>query len=1246
MFQAVVYKPVTRTHCIFYEVHLHEPVMPFEVYKLLQTTERFLPPQQEDGKWCKVIPRSEFNPWSENVKKIITSMGISQVDKIIQGHTYFYIHPENMKSIFNQQHDKMTEVLITEYIPVEPKNFLQQVPKSPTNVEKTKPNVEQFLEQGLEQTQSEHSRHFFFNTPLIHPNKGNVGTLFNLVKGPYKQQLQSGNSNSTLAFCDNSSAIRGFDTHVQICESEANFYTTRTRLVNFTLTAETHNFPTGVCPFPGAATGIGGRIRDNQSAGRGSLPVAGTAGYCVGDLFSTEVRDRTPVPSNIATPVKILIEASNGASDYGNKFGEPIIAGFTRSFHGWVSKDYYEWLKPIMFTGGVGRMDDQHTKKQSPVKGMTICKIGGPAYPIGMGGSHASSRISDANHAADDFNAVQRADPEMEQRMNRVIRACVELGKDNPLVSIHDQGAGGNANVLTEIIEKEGADIYLDRITLGDPSMTPIQIWISEYQESNAVLVHDVSLIKSLCERENVKLDVVGRINGTHRLNLYYYDTTLLKEYNYTVNDAQLIPAYKLVCPYSTLGTKMGQQILQSQCSSEEFLKHVRHVCSRVDVGSKRFLTNKVDRSVSGLVVQQQCVGPKQIPLSNYAMIASGFFPHPTTHKYTGCVTSIGEQPIVGLYCSKSMAEKAFAEALLNMVWVELESLEDIKMSVNWMWPCPNTDPEEGYKMYETMECLNQLMSFFGIVADGGKDSLSMVCQTPKRRVKSPGSVVLSLYASCANVHNRVSPVANLSNPADTTLLYVDLSPGKCRMGGSALSVNIPPRHEQSVPRLDSYDNLLHLVHTIQKLLRENILLAGHDKSDGGLFTTLIEMAFASNTGLCIEVETDHPVDYLFNEEIGVVVQVSKQNIQRVKRAFHSVGLWCQPIATLLPKQDVIKVVQYPKSGAEEHHILLTTTKTHIHKLWESSASKLELLQCGEVQVRMEEEYTTSLRCPEYVVPTECLTRLHNIPVRVQYNPLSSYVFTVGLIRAQGSNGDRELAAAFQHAGFKVQDINMYDILHKKVNFDALHGLAFCGGFSYSDVLGSASGWAMIVRQCHNLFQKFFERPDTFSIGICNGCQLMAKLGWIDASLEQNESKRFESRFSTVQVGDSESIFLRGLSGLTFGMWSAHGEGRFSMRSDQGIPPSTIALQYVDHNGIPTQHYPENPNGSDFAIAALESTNHRHLGIMPHPERCFLKWQLPWDGKNGSTKYSQSPDYTPWFLMFENARVWLEEQLL
>ena len=1110
--------------------------------------------------------------------------------------------------------------------------FVKDIGRNPTNVECF----------DLGQSNSEHSRHWFFKGVLIIDGKEMPHTLMDIIKQP----LRSKPANSIIAFKDNSSAICGYKVLTIIPENPGRPSRFRDTKLNYHIifTAETHNFPTGVAPFPGAETGTGGRIRDVHATGSGSLVIAGTAAYCVGNLqipgyFLPWEDTSFEYPPNLASPLQIEIEASNGASDYGNKFGEPVIQGFTRSFGLRLpGGERREWVKPIMFTGGIGQLDNRHIEKGKPQKGMFVVKIGGPAYRIGIGGGAASSMIQGENIAELDFSAVQRGDAEMEQKVNRVIRACVEMGVENPIISIHDQGAGGNCNVVKEIIYPAGAKVEIRNILLGDNTLSVLEIWGAEYQEQNALLIQPdrTEEFLALCGREKVPCSIIGEITGDGYIVLHD-ETDGSTPVNLELSKV-LGEMPQKIFDIERIKLRLEVLRLPEDIALKEALKRVLRL---VSVGSKRFLTNKVDRSVTGLIARQQCVGPLQLTLSNVAVISQGHF------GLTGSAIAIGEQPIKGLISPQAMARMSAGEALTNIVWAKVSAFEDIKCSGNWMWAAKLQG--EGARLYDAAIALRDILIELGIAIDGGKDSLSMAAVVPSTSgkteiVKSPGSIVISAYVTCPDITKVITP--DIKRPAESRLLYIDLGNGKYRTGGTALAQVYGQIGDES-PDLDDSQLLKRAFNAVQTLISEDVILSGHDRSDGGLIVTLLEMAFGGNCGIEVNlaVSSQHSaLSLLFSEELGLVVEYLPKNEDRVTEVLQYNEIPYQIIGnTIVEKKIDISI---------NSHSVLKEDMRVLRAIWEETSYHLDRLQANPECVDEERMVNFDRKEPRYT-----LTFTPQNPPLAPFTKggvggLRDSKPRVAIIREEGSNGDREMTSAFYQAGFEVRDITMTDLLEGRINLDDFRGIAFVGGFSYADVLDSAKGWAGVIRfnkKLHEQFQRFNERPDTFSLGICNGCQLMALLGWVpwrgiagtvQPRFIQNKSGRFESRFSTVHILPSPSIMLKGMEGSTLGVWVAHGEGRLYFPDNeiqkeiisQGLAP----IRFVDDDGEFTETYPFNPNGSPSGITSLCSTDGRHLAMMPHPERAFLKWQwayMPEDWK-------RNLEASPWLKMFQNARDW------
>ncbi|UCD46407.1 MAG: phosphoribosylformylglycinamidine synthase [Deltaproteobacteria bacterium] len=1230
-------------------------------------SESFLGP----GQILEVGPRMNFTTaWSTNAVSVCRACGLDKIRRIERSRRFRLLADAELGSgqwdrFLSEVHDRMTECpyperlstfetgirpepfrtvpLIEEGIPaLQTINealglgldawdieyyydlFAKDLKRNPTDVECF----------DLSQSNSEHSRHWFFKGKLVVDGRPVAETLMQIVKEPLKRHP----ANSVIAFRDNSSAIRGYRIRTILPEHPGTVSRLRmaTPTYHLIFTAETHNFPSGVAPFPGAETGTGGRIRDVQATGRGGLVVAGTAAYCVGNLRIPGYRlpwedPSFAYPGNLATPLAIEIQASNGASDYGNKFGEPVIQGFTRAFGMRLPDgERREWIKPIMFTGGIGQMDARHGEKGMPEARMLVTKVGGPAYRIGMGGGAASSMIQGENIEELDFNAVQRGDAEMEQKMNRVIRACVEMGSRNPIVSIHDQGAGGNCNVVKEIVYPAGARIEIRKIQSGDGTLSVLELWGAEYQEQNALLIRPGSarLFENICRREKVPCAFIGQITGDGRIVLFDGtdgSTPVDLDLEKILGDMPQ-KTFRL----ERIAPALEPLRLPRNASIRGALERVLRL---VSVGSKRFLTNKVDRSVTGLVARQQCAGPLQLTVSDVAVIAQSHFGR------TGAAISIGEQPVKTLLDPAAMARLTVGEALTNLVWARISRLEDVKCSANWMWAAKL--PGEGAKLYDAAVALRDIMLALGIAIDGGKDSLSMAAKVAAgdtdETVKSPGTLVISAYATCPDITKVATP--DIKRPGKSRLLFIDIGGGRDRLGGSALAQVYGQVGDES-PDVDDPALLKRAFRAIQGLLAKDLVLSGHDRSDGGLVTTLLEMAFSGNCGIEVSVEGNGPFPCLFSEELGLVAEYLPKDEKAITSLLGKAKVPFRILGRTTPERRIrIKA---------DGRIVLNEDMRDLREIWEETSHRLERLQANPKCAREEKRNIYDRPGPSF---------------RIRFSPEAPFPAglrkknrpAVAVIREEGSNSDREMASAFHQAGFDAWDVTMTDFLEGTVDLERFRGMAFVGGFSYADVLDSAKGWAGVIRFNKGIFeqfQRFYHRADTFSLGVCNGCQLMALLGWVPwAGIEDryqprfihNLSGRFESRFSTVRIFPSPSIMLEGMAGSTLGIWVAHGEGRaFFPRKDilKKVEALSLApVRYVDDRRQPTTQYPFNPNGSVNGIAALCSPDGRHLAVMPHPERTFLKWQwgfMPEKWKDNLTS-------SPWLRMFRNARGWCEK---
>jgi len=1224
------------------------------------STKPFLP---YGGDVVEVGPRMNFaTAYSTNMVAICHTCGLDKIIRIERSRRYRLPRGVNREQFIRDHHDRMTECLydrplesFESGILPEPVFEIPLLEKGPDGLleipglamdewdrhfyydyfvkrEGRNPTIVEIRD--LDNANSEHSRHGYFKGKQIINGVVMPETLLNIVKST----LKANPNNSVIAFKDNSSGMRGYECWTIVPRQPGTPAPFKEQKVQYHIifTAETHNFPTGVAPFPGAETGTGGRIRDVQATGRGGLVVAGTAAYCVGSLlipnYDLPWEDKgAEYLSNLASPLTIEIRASDGASDYGNKFGEPLILGFTRSFDQTLPDgERWAWIKPIMFTGGIGQIDARHIEKDEAQKGMMIVQVGGPAYGIGVSGGSASSKLQGENVEELDFDAVQRGDAEMEQKMNRVIRACIEMGDHNPMMSAHDQGAGGPANVLKELVEKAGGKIELRRIRLGDPTLSVLKIWIAEYQERCGFLIlpERIEEFKSICKREKVHCEILGEVIGDGRFVVH--DES---DGSTPVNlDLEKVLGNM---PQKEFRDNRGQYLrkplqLPDPLPIEDALSRVLR---NLAVGSKRFLTNKVDRSVTGLIARQQCCGPLQLTVGNLAVVAQSHF------GLTGAATSIGEQPVKMLVNPAAGARMAVGEALTNIVWAKISGLQDIKCSANWMW-APKL-PGEGAALYEAACAMRDLMIQLGIAADGGKDSLSMATRVQEKIVKSPRELVISAYATMPDITKVVTP--DIKKPGASQLILIEITPHRARLGGSALAQVYGQVGDES-PDVDDPQMLKRTFNVIQQLISENLILAGHDISDGGLMTTLLEMAFSGNCGIKIRMDGPwSPIEGLFSEELGVVIECHINDAHRVLEVLQSFDLRPVVIGETTKEKNILLSYNSQK--------VLEADMRGLRQIWEETSYQIERLQINPQCADQERKNIFDRKGPTYVIPFNPKPTPPSL-LKAKNKP------DVAILREEGSNGDREMTSAFYQAGFSPWDVTMTDLIHGRVTLERFRGLVSVGGFSYADVPESAKGWAAAIRfneRLRKMFDDFYNRPDTFSLGVCNGCQLFGLLGWVpwpgipdhqQPRFVQNTSGRFESRWVTVKILESPAIMFRGMSESILGVWVAHGEGRLYIPDpklmDEVINKKLVSLIFVDdegqRDGKISQSYPFNPNGSPFGITGLCSPDGRHLAVMPHPERAFLKWQWPWMPADLRERLEASP----WIKMFQNAREWCE----
>lgn len=1223
------------------------------------------------GEVVEIGPRLSIEtPFSSNAVSICHSMGLGQVTRIERTHRYALGNGQPA-DILKARLDRMTE----QHYPNGIKSFDTGITPEPVQVidlmgrgKEVLEEVNRVLGLGMDapdiayymhlfveehrrnptdvelfqlgNANSEHSRHWYFKGQIVIDGVLMPLTLFDVVQQPLRNIGGGYRNRSLVAFKDNAGVMRGFSTHLilPVTPGKPSEMRLVEQVVHITCTAETHNHPTFVAPFPGAQTGVGGRERDNSAVGRGGIVGIGVAGYFVGNLFIPghhipgEVVGKEK-PSKYASPLSILIEGSNGVSRYGNEFGEPLTLGWNRTFGQEVAGEWREPRKPILYSGGVGHLFDGHIEKQLPEMGMLIVRIGGPAYPIGVGGGSASSMMQGQNTESLDFNSVQRGNAEMENRANRVIRACVEMGINNPISSIHDQGAGGPSNVLTELLEPLGGTIDIRGIVLGDKTMSVLKIWSAEFQEGYGLLIKEteIELFRSICKRERVNCEVLGEIDGSG-------DVVVEDSQNGTRPVELNLEQILTNMPQKTFESSRRVLSLPPLCLSDVTVgEAIQKVFALPSVGSNGFLVHKADRSVTGLIAQQQCCGIAQIPIANVSVNAQSHF------GLTGSAVALGEQPVKMLISPKAGARMAVGEMLTNMASARVSSIGDIRCRANWMWPAKL--PHEGALLYDAAVAMSDLMVGLGIAVDGGKDSLSMAATISGELVKAPGSLVILGYAPMPDITKKVTP--DIKRPGESNLYLIDLGQGKNRLGGSALAQAFNQLGNES-PDVESPELLKDAFLAVQQMIDEGVILSLHDRSDGGLMTAVAEMCMASRCGFALNVtEPTTALAELFNEELGFVLEVSPENGHRVRGVCSAHYTPCSLIGRT--RDDTLCGV-IATSG--DYEPLLEINIGYLRHAWESTSSRLEKEQSNPACAEEEHTYHLEILPSAEASPSYQLTF---IPVATPSEVLEARNKPrVAILREEGTNGDREMQAACAAAGLEPWDVTMSDLLGNKANLDQFQGIIFAGGFSYMDVFDSAKGWAGAILFNPSLreqFDRFYARADTFSLGVCNGCQLMALLGWVpwkgiegekQPRFVHNISERFESRWAQVEVLPSPSVLLSGMEGTKLGVWVAHGEGRL-VYPDQAIQDEVMKgnlapLAYIDPYGNATEAYPYNPNGSPLGITALCSPDGRHLAMMPHPERCFRLWQLPWMPASW-----ESLEASPWLRMFQNARTWCAE---
>lgn len=1178
-----------------------------------------------------VGPRKEMiTPWSTNAVEITQTMGIPGIERIeeffeVKDASAAYdpmlqvLYKELNQDIFTIHHTPEPILEINDIRSYSQKEGLALSDEEIEYLEDVSWKLGRKLTDsevfGFSQVNSEHCRHKIFNGTFIIDGKEKSSTLFQLIKKTAKE-----NPNFLVsAYKDNVAFIQGprIEQFSPARQDSADFFKVEDIDSVISIKAETHNFPTTVEPFNGAATGSGGEIRDRLAGGKGSLPLAGTAVYITSypRLENGRAWEKKFEPRKwlYQSPAEILIKASDGASDFGNKFGQPLICGSVLTFEHFEQNRKFGFDKVIMLAGGIGFGIAKDSKKGSLKPGDKIVLLGGDNYRIGMGGGAVSSVATGEYGNAIELNAIQRSNPEMQKRVMNAIRAMVE-SQNNPIVSIHDHGAGGHLNCFSELLEETGGTIEIEQLPIGDPTLSAKEVISNESQERMGLALHekDIELLKRVAERERAPMYVVGTATGDHKL-------TFAKPGQ---NPVELKVEHLFGSSPKTILKDTSQPVdfEDIHYSTDKLEEYLNQVLQLEGVACKDWLTNKVDRSVTGKVATQQACGPLQLPLNNVSVMALDFL------SQKGVATAIGHAPGPALVNPKAGSQMAIAEALTNLVWAPLShGLKGVSLSANWMWPTKAAG--ENARLYEAVEAVSDFACKLGINIPTGKDSLSMTQKYPNGDVvHSPGTVIISAVAEVQDIRQTVSPA--LQPVHGSKIIYIDFSKAAFTLGGSSFAQAIN-QLGTSAPSVTDAQYFSSCFAVIQNLIKADLILAGHDISAGGMITTLLEMCFpVPSTGITINLSGtgNDLIKILFSENPGVIIQVKDesaiQQLSEKRIAFKVIGEVTQGTTLEINfngQSHLFDISSLRDTWFKTSYLFDKIQRPKGHAEWrKENFSKQELK--FNFQTRFDGKFST------YGID----------PGRRTVTGIKA-----AIIREKGVNGDREMAYALYLAGFDVKDVHMTDLVAGREDLSDVNLIVFVGGFSNSDVLGSAKGWAgafLYNAKAKAALDNFYSRKNTLSLGVCNGCQLMMELGlvypdWKDhPKMQHNGSGKFESIFTNLTVPRNNSIMMSSLEGARLGAWVAHGEGRFKLSSE------TNRYQVAAHYSY--EAYPGNPNDSDFAVAALCSHDGRHLAIMPHIERSLFPWNWP-----HYTRNKKQDQISPWIEAFVNARDWIKSNI-
>ncbi|MFO7668477.1 MAG: phosphoribosylformylglycinamidine synthase [Bacteroidales bacterium] len=1176
-----------------------------------------------------VGPRREMiTPWSTNAVEITQNMGIQGIRRIeeffrVKGREASYdpmlqaLYEDLGQDLFTIDRKPEPVLEISDIAAYNRQEGLALNPDEIEYLEGVSQRIGRKLTDsevfGFSQVNSEHCRHKIFNGTFVIDGVEKESSLFQLIK-----RTTSTNPNHVVsAYKDNCSFVKGpqVEQFAPANQKTSGYFRVTDMDTVLSLKAETHNFPTTVEPFNGAATGTGGEIRDRIAGGKGAIPMAGTAVYMTayprlgkGRSWEDAMPER---PWLYQTPEEILIKASNGASDFGNKFGQPLICGSLLTFEHSEHGKQYGFDKVIMLAGGIGFGKLADAEKSIPKKGDVVVLLGGDNYRIGMGGGAVSSVDTGEFENAIELNAVQRANPEMQKRVYNAIRALAESGV-NPVISIHDHGAGGHLNCLSELVEATGGIIYMDHLPVGDPTLSARELIGNESQERMGLVLKaaDVDELVKIARRERAPIYIVGEITDDHRF-VFVSEKTGVKPMDLELADMFGKPPRTIMQDRTLPLTH--REIETDPSRLGEYLEGVIQLEA---VACKDWLTNKVDRSVTGKIAKQQCAGPLQLPLNNLGAVALDY------RGVKGYATSIGHAPVAAMVDAAAGSVLSIAEALTNLVWAPMpDRIRSISLSANWMWPCKNEG--EDARLYEAARAASDFAVELGINIPTGKDSLSMTQKYNDQVVYAPGTVIISAAAEVTDIRKIVEPV--VVNDPDTRIIYIDFSRDGFKLGGSSLA-QFRNRLGNEAPTVRDAAYFVKTFNLLQSLIEDRKILSGHDISAGGMITALMEMCFANTEG-GMEVDISgipgETMAVLFSEKPGVLVQVAK--VHEVSAILEREGIFHHIIGRPVEEREI---QLRSHAGVENLPI------DHYRDLWFRTSYLLDTKQSGGklAKERFENYGNHALEFN--------LGKFQGTFKSLDLDPgrRSPSGVRAAIIREKGVNGDREMAYALYLAGFDVKDVHMTDLIEGREDLEEVQMIVFVGGFSNSDVLGSAKGWAGAFRyneKAQRALKNFYARQDTLSLGVCNGCQLMIELNLVvpehneSPSMIHNASGKFESAFLGVKVQKNRSVMLGSLAEMNLGVWVAHGEGKFVLPKSED--QYHIAAKYSRST------YPANPNGSDYDVAAICSADGRHLAMMPHLERAYLPWQWAMFPEN-----RRQEEVTPWLEAFVNARKWVE----